>query len=322
MLLHHLPALAERKIILASASPRRKELLGNLGLKFEVRLCWRQLATMQRASYLSDACQWLGPVASTRLPLSRSDASWHPAGIPGPGQHRALYPRSAPLSPPPHRQTQPEPHAQIVVSDFDEMLPKGRFQHPVEYAVETARQKAMDVAAKTLADQVRTDLIIGADTIVEYQGQILEKPADAADAFRVLSMWVWAHRRRRRRRWWRPDGCRTQLRRPRLGPGSCAALDAPAAPPPFARRLSGGKHQVHTGVALVLPMVPGGACRRLAAGARSTAQRRKLHGCVPGSSPGSSACNSPAPAPAPPRRPRVGRRALRAHLCLHHRCLL
>ncbi len=77
---------------------------------------------------------------------------------------------------------------QVVVSDFDETLPKGRFQQAYQYAVETARQKAMDVAAKGLGDSVRQDMVIGADTIVEYQGQILEKPADAADAFRVLSM--------------------------------------------------------------------------------------------------------------------------------------
>lgn len=33
--LQHLPQLAQKRIILASASPRRKELLGNLGFKFE-----------------------------------------------------------------------------------------------------------------------------------------------------------------------------------------------------------------------------------------------------------------------------------------------
>ena len=38
MLLEHLPKLADKRIILASASPRRKELLTQLGLKFEVRL--------------------------------------------------------------------------------------------------------------------------------------------------------------------------------------------------------------------------------------------------------------------------------------------
>ena len=79
---------------------------------------------------------------------------------------------------------------QVIVSDFDETLPKGRFQHAYEYAVETARQKAIDVAVKTRGDARLPDLVIGADTIVEACGEILEKPADAEDAFRVLSMWV------------------------------------------------------------------------------------------------------------------------------------
>jgi hypothetical protein len=37
MILPYLNSLSHKRIILASASPRRKELLSNLGLKFEVR---------------------------------------------------------------------------------------------------------------------------------------------------------------------------------------------------------------------------------------------------------------------------------------------
>ncbi|PNH09972.1 hypothetical protein TSOC_003357 [Tetrabaena socialis] len=36
MILHHVPALNAKRIVLASGSPRRRELLANLGLKFEV----------------------------------------------------------------------------------------------------------------------------------------------------------------------------------------------------------------------------------------------------------------------------------------------
>jgi hypothetical protein len=36
MLLEHLPALEGKRIVLASASPRRRELLQQMGLKFEV----------------------------------------------------------------------------------------------------------------------------------------------------------------------------------------------------------------------------------------------------------------------------------------------
>ncbi|GAB4813491.1 hypothetical protein N2152v2_000537 [Parachlorella kessleri] len=108
MLLEHLPALNQKRLVLASASPRRKELLQQLGLKFEV-----------------------------------------------------------------------------IVSNFEETLSKESVT-AAEYATATATHKALDVAQNLLAGHAH--LVIGADTVVEYGGHILEKPEDAQDALRVLSM--------------------------------------------------------------------------------------------------------------------------------------
>jgi len=63
----------------------------------------------------------------------------------------------------------------------------------------------MDVAARDWGAAGPPDLLIGSDTVVEHGGRILEKPADAEEAARVL------------------------------------------------RSLSGARHRVHSGVALVLP---------------------------------------------------------------------
>lgn len=52
---------------------------------------------------------------------------------------------------------------------------------------ELSRQKAEDVAGSVLRDGEEI-LVIGADTVVSYQGQILGKPVDTDDAVRMLSM--------------------------------------------------------------------------------------------------------------------------------------
>jgi hypothetical protein len=61
------------------------------------------------------------------------------------------------------------PLLQIIVSTFEEDLPKHHFDNAAEYAVETARHKAMDVArlcaAQAQAGKPPVDLIISADTV-------------------------------------------------------------------------------------------------------------------------------------------------------------
>lgn len=74
---------------------------------------------------------------------------------------------------------------QVIVSNFSEDLPKRGLSAPT-YAERTAKEKALDVA-RSLAPTV-ADLIIGADTVVECEGHILEKPADDDDARRMLTM--------------------------------------------------------------------------------------------------------------------------------------
>jgi septum formation protein len=52
---------------------------------------------------------------------------------------------------------------------------------PVEVALTLAQRKATDVAARH-----PNAVVIGADTLVEFDGQILNKPVDAEDAVRML----------------------------------------------------------------------------------------------------------------------------------------
>ncbi|XP_030427683.1 probable bifunctional dTTP/UTP pyrophosphatase/methyltransferase protein [Gopherus evgoodei] len=103
--------LVSKRVVLASASPRRQEILTNVGLRFEVVPSW-----------------------------------------------------------------------------FKETLEKSSFTAPYEYAIETAKQKALEVANRMHLKHLRTpDIVIGADTIVTVGKQILEKPVDKQDAYKMLS---------------------------------------------------------------------------------------------------------------------------------------
>ncbi|KAH0624666.1 hypothetical protein JD844_032346 [Phrynosoma platyrhinos] len=77
---------------------------------------------------------------------------------------------------------------EVVPSWFKETLEKSCFAAPYEYAVETAKQKALEVANRMHLKHLRTpDVVIGADTIVTIEDQILEKPVDKQDAYKMLS---------------------------------------------------------------------------------------------------------------------------------------
>uniref|UniRef100_A0A673X607 Acetylserotonin O-methyltransferase-like n=1 Tax=Salmo trutta TaxID=8032 RepID=A0A673X607_SALTR len=77
---------------------------------------------------------------------------------------------------------------EVVPSWFKETLDKRLFKTPHEYAVETAKQKALEVAKRMPFKHLKTpDIVIGADTVVVMDGLILEKPVDKQDAYRMLS---------------------------------------------------------------------------------------------------------------------------------------
>lgn len=111
MIIEHIPYLSGKRIILASQSPRRKEILNLLGLPFEA-----------------------------------------------------------------------------IPSTFPEELPKSKFNSAQDYSIATAREKAIEVAQKELKTSNPPDLVIGSDTVVVLDGEILEKPSSKDDAIRMLSL--------------------------------------------------------------------------------------------------------------------------------------
>lgn len=77
--------------------------------------------------------------------------------------------------------------ALVYPSTFPEDLDKSQFT-PKTYVQENARQKALEVYGKLSAEEKRApSLVIGADTVVVLDDQILEKPSDEAAAIEMLS---------------------------------------------------------------------------------------------------------------------------------------
>ena len=68
----------------------------------------------------------------------------------------------------------------VRVADIDETMDPGKA--PFDEVARVSRMKAMAVSRE------KGDVVIAADTIVVCEGQILGKPRDEEDAFRILSL--------------------------------------------------------------------------------------------------------------------------------------
>ena len=78
-------------------------------------------------------------------------------------------------------------HFEVSPSTFAEDLAKSDFASPAEYTLATATAKAREVAGRCLRGRGGiAHLVIGADTTVEHEGTVLEKPGDAAGAAVML----------------------------------------------------------------------------------------------------------------------------------------
>ena len=75
----------------------------------------------------------------------------------------------------------------VIPSAVDEKITK---DIPSDVVMELAHQKALDVYKSRIKDnpayQTEDCIVIGADTIVSYRGEILGKPADNEEAFDML----------------------------------------------------------------------------------------------------------------------------------------
>lgn len=82
-------------------------------------------------------------------------------------------------------------HPEVVPSTFQEDLSKDDFvgEAIYEYPVETATHKAKEVYERLVRTEPHhpPDLVIGADTVVVFEQQVLEKPVDKMDNLRILA---------------------------------------------------------------------------------------------------------------------------------------
>ena len=72
----------------------------------------------------------------------------------------------------------------MIPSDAEE---KTQMSRPEEIVMELSRQKAADIEGRLEAKGEDGFLIIGADTVVAFEGTVMGKPKNAEDAYRMLN---------------------------------------------------------------------------------------------------------------------------------------
>jgi len=74
---------------------------------------------------------------------------------------------------------------EIIISDFNEVEFNKKTLSPIELAIEFAKNKAINVKEKVESKGI-DGIIIAADTIVEFEGEIIGKANDESHAFEIL----------------------------------------------------------------------------------------------------------------------------------------
>ena len=74
---------------------------------------------------------------------------------------------------------------EVIPSEIEEKVTE---KEPDRVVTELSRQKAEEVAARLGETDAQTTVVVGSDTVVYANGEILGKPADEADAARMLRM--------------------------------------------------------------------------------------------------------------------------------------
>lgn len=70
---------------------------------------------------------------------------------------------------------------EVIPSEIEEKVTE---KEPDRVVTELSRQKAEEVAARLGETDAQTTVVVGSDTVVYANGEILGKPADEADAAR------------------------------------------------------------------------------------------------------------------------------------------
>ena len=78
-------------------------------------------------------------------------------------------------------------HFATIPSNFAEDIDKTTCPDPELYVQRTATAKLQDILDRKVDLNLNPDIVISADTIVEVDGRILEKPTNEAEAIQMLS---------------------------------------------------------------------------------------------------------------------------------------